>query len=149
MRTDFIRPGQSDGQSVNFTIQPVDFGYFGVYRVPLLAGRDFSRDFVEDKVSADDKSRLSSAIINETALRSLGFADASAAIGQEVKSTDPAFPRRYRIIGVAPDFPLDSIRNPVPPSIFIVDPDLFKVLSLKLSGVEPARNVARHRCRLA
>ena len=134
IRTDFIRPGQSDGQSVNFTIQPVDFGYFGVYRVPLLAGRDFSRDFIEDKVSAGDKSRLSSAIINEAALRSLGFIDASAAIGQEIKSTDPALPRRYRIIGVAPDFPLDSIRNPVPPSIFIVDPDLFKVLSLKLSG---------------
>ncbi|HEY2531829.1 MAG TPA: ABC transporter permease [Xanthobacteraceae bacterium] len=134
LTTDFVRPGQSKGQSVNFTIQSVDFGYFGVYRVPLLAGRDFARDFVEDKVAADDKSRLSSAIINETALRALGFTDASAAIGQEVQSTDSGSPRRHRIIGVAPDFPLDSIRDPVPPSIFIVDPDLFKVLSLKLSG---------------
>jgi putative ABC transport system permease protein len=134
LRTDFVRSGQSDRQPVNFTIRPVDFGYFGVYRVPLLAGRDFSRDLIDDRMPPDDKSRLSGAIINETALRALGFADVSAAIGQEVHSTDPGFPRRHRIIGVAPDFPLDSIRDPVPPSIFIVDPDLFKVLSVKLLG---------------
>ena len=134
IRTDFARPGYDGGRPVNFTIQPVDFGYFGLYRVPLLAGRDFSRNFAEDKVAADDKSRLSGVVINEAALRALGFADASAAIGQEIQGTDPSSPRRNRIIGVAPDFPLDSIRDPVPPSIFIIDPDLFEVLSVKLAG---------------
>jgi putative ABC transport system permease protein len=131
---DFAKPGLSGRQSVSLTIQAVDFGYFGVYRVPLLAGRDFSRDFADGKAAADDKSRLSSAVINETALRALGFADASAAIGQEVQSIDSASPRHYRIIGVTPDFPLDSIRAPVPPSLFMVNPDLFKVLSVRLSG---------------
>lgn len=134
LRTDFVRSGRSDGRPVNLTVQPVDFGYFGIYRIPLLAGRDFSRDLSEDKAAADDKSRLSGAIINETALRALGFTDRSTAIGQEVKSTDPEFARHHRIIGVAPDFPLNSIRDPVPPSIFVVDPDMFKALSVKLSG---------------
>jgi putative ABC transport system permease protein len=133
LRTDFVRSGQTGKLPVNLTIQPVDFGYFGVYRLPLLAGRDFSRDLVEDKIAADDKSRLSGAIINETAMRALGFADAASAVGHEVQSTDPGFARHHSIIGVAPDFPLDSIRDLVPPSIFIVDPDLFKILSLKLS----------------
>ena len=133
LRTDFVRPGQSSAQAVTATIQPVDFGYFGAYRIRLIAGRDFSRNFADDRVAADDKSRLSGAIINETALRALGFADAAAAIGQEVQTTDPGFPRHHRIIGVAPDFPLDSIREPVPPSVFIVDPDLFKVLSVRLA----------------
>jgi putative ABC transport system permease protein len=134
IRMDFTRPDRGDGQAVNFIMQPVDFGYFSVYRLPLLAGRDFSHDLVEDKLAADDKARLSAAIINETALRALGFADAQAVIGQEITSTDPDVPRRHRIIGVAPDFPLESIRDPVPPSIFIVDPDLFNVLTLRLSG---------------
>ena len=103
--------------------------------MPLLAGRDFSREFTEDKMSAANKSRLSSAIINETAMRALGFADASAVIGQEVQSADPGFPeRRHRVVGVVPDFPLGSVRNPVPPSIFIIDPDMFNVLNVKLSG---------------
>jgi len=134
LRTDFVRSDQSDGRKVNLTIRPVDFGYFGVYRLPLLAGRDFSRDFAEDKVAADDKSRLSAAIINETALRKLGFTDPSAAIGQKIKTTDSDFARNHRVIGVAPDFPLDSIRTRVPPAVFVVDPDMFKVLSVKLSG---------------
>jgi putative ABC transport system permease protein len=131
---DFVKSGLVERQSVSVTIEPVDFGYFGVYRVPLLAGRDFSRDFADGKPAEDDTSRVSSAVINETALRALGFADASSAIGQEVQNIDSASPRRYRIIGVAPDFPLDSIRAPVPPSLFMVDPDLFKVLSVRLSG---------------
>ncbi len=134
LKTDLVRPGRSDRQPVNVTIQPVDFGYFGVYRLPLLAGRDFSRNFAADKVTTDDTSRLGGTIINETALRAFGFAAPAAAIGQEIQATDSGFPHRLRIIGVAPDFPLDSIRAPVPPSVFIVDPDLFKVLSVKLSG---------------
>lgn len=144
LRMDYVRPARGDVQTVNFTMQPVDYGYFGVYRVPLVAGRDFSRDFVDDRISGDDKSRVSAAIINITALRALGFADASAAIGQEIRTTDPTTPRRHRIIGVAPDFPLDSVRDPVPPSIFIVDPDLHNVLTVRLSGVnlpETLRNI--------
>jgi putative ABC transport system permease protein len=134
IRMDYTRPERGDGQAINFTMQPVDFGYFGVYKVPLLAGRDFSRDFADDRIAADDKSRLSAAIINEHALRALGFANTAAAIGQEIRGTDPTVPRRHRIIGVAPDFPLDSVRDPVPPSIFIVDPDLLNVLTVRLSG---------------
>ena len=133
LRMDYMRPERAS-QTVNFTMQPVDYGYFSVYRMPLVAGRDFSRDFVGDQISGDDKSRLSAAIINMTALRALGFDDASAAIGQEIRTTDPAALRRHRIIGVAPDFPLDSVRDPVPPSIFIMDPDLHNVLTVRLSG---------------
>ena len=132
---EFSRPDRVDLPPVSFNILPIDFGYFDLYRVPLLAGRDFSREFTEDKMSAANKSRLSSAIINETAMRALGFADAASVIGQEVQSADPGFPeRRHRIVGVVPDFPLGSIRNPVPPSVFIIDPDMFNVLNVKLSG---------------
>jgi putative ABC transport system permease protein len=131
---DFARADRSDLPSVSASIQPVDFGYFGLYHVKLLAGRDFAREFAEDKMNAEDKSRLSGVIINETARRALGFADAAAAIGRELEGIDPGFSRHHRIIGVAPDFPLGSIRSPVPPNVFIVDPDLFNVLSVKLSG---------------
>jgi putative ABC transport system permease protein len=131
------RPDRADRPPAAFTIMPIDFGYFGLYKVPLLAGRDFSRDFSEDRLPADNKSRLSSAIINESAMRALGFSDAAEAVGLEFRSTDPGFPeRRHRAIGVVPDFPLGSIRSPVPPSVFIVDPDMFNVLNVKLSAAD-------------
>ena len=77
-------------------------------------------------------------------MRALGFTDASAAIGQEIEATDSGFPeRRHRVIGVVPDFPLGSVRNLVPPSIFVVDPEMFNVLNVKLSGSNLARNVAQ------
>ena len=53
-------------------------------------------------------------------MRMLGFGDAAAAIGQEVRSMDTGFPeRRHRIVGVVPDFPLGSVHNPVPPTIIM------------------------------
>jgi putative ABC transport system permease protein len=131
------RAGETDRPPVNFNIQTVDFGYFDEYRLPILAGRDFSRDFAEDKMAAEDKTKLAGAVVNETAVRALGFASPAAAIGQELQSQDPGFPlRRHRIIGVVPDFPLSSIRKAVPPSLFIIDPDLFNILSVKLSGAD-------------
>jgi putative ABC transport system permease protein len=133
----FGRSDQPGGPAVTLNVLPVDFGYFDLYRIRLLAGRDFSRRFVDDKMVPDDPSRLSSAIINETTLHAFGFTDPQAAIGQEIHGMDQGVPERhFHIIGVVPDFPLDSIRNPVPPDLFVIDPDMFNVLSLKLSGAD-------------
>jgi putative ABC transport system permease protein len=141
---EFARPDKVDLPATAFNILPIDFGYFNLYRVPLLAGRDFTREFTEDKLAPQNKSRMSSAIINETAMRALGFTDPSAAIGQEIQSTDPGFPeRRHRVIGVVPDFPLGSVRNPVPASIFIIDPEMFNVLNVKLSGANLGETLRR------
>ncbi len=132
---DFGVAGQNGGTPASFSVMPVDFGYFSLYRIPVVAGRDFSRKFADDQAAAEDKTRFTSAIVNAAAVRVLGFADPAAAIGQEVQSTDPDDPaRHYRIIGVVSDFSLDSIRNRVLPSIFIIDPDLFNFLSVKLTG---------------
>ncbi|MEI9982255.1 MAG: FtsX-like permease family protein [Aliidongia sp.] len=133
--SDFERPGHADRPAVSLTLLPVDFDFFTVYGLQLVAGRGFSPDRSEDKVSVEDRSRLSSAILNETAARALGFAGPTEAIGQEIHTTEANTTQSsFRIIGVAPDFPIGSIRKPVPPTIFSVDPALFRVTSLKLSG---------------
>ncbi len=133
--SDYERPGHAELQPVSLSDLPVDFDFFKVYGLHLVAGRGFEPARSEDTVPADDKARLSSAILNQAALRALGFRDAEAALGQEVHTTaDNDTQAAFRIIGVAPDFPLDSIRKPVPPTVFYVDPTLFRVASLKLSG---------------
>jgi len=140
---DFHRPGQSDGSPIEMFMLPIDFDYFAIYGIPIIAGRDFSRDFADDKAAAPDpaapadNTRLTAAVINETAMHGLGYTSASAALGQELDSSDPAFPRnRHRIIGVVPDFPMNSIHDAVQPSVFFIDPALFNVFTLKLAGNE-------------
>jgi putative ABC transport system permease protein len=140
---DFHRPGQTSGPPIELFMLPIDFDYFGLYGIPIVAGRDFSRDFADDQAAAEgtdaanDTSRLTAAIINETAARELGYANASAAIGQPLESSDPAFPNnRHRIVGVVPDFPMNSIHDPVQPTAFFINPVLFNVLTLKLSGAD-------------
>jgi putative ABC transport system permease protein len=134
--SDFELPGHADRPAVSLTTLPVDFDFFTVYGLHLVAGRGFSPDRGEDKVPTAEQSRLSSAIVNEAAVRAFGFAGAAAAIGQEIHTTaSNSTQRNFRIIGVAPDFPIRSIRQPVPATVFSVDPDLFKVTSLKLSGL--------------
>jgi putative ABC transport system permease protein len=132
--SDFDRPTRPDRPKISVDTLAVDFGFFDVYGLHLIAGRDFSRDHSEDLVGEENRARLSSAIINEAAVRALGFADAAAAIGQEIASTELDVPQHLRIIGVAPDFPLGSIRTAVAPSVFFVEPGLFDVFTLKLSG---------------
>ncbi len=141
---DFNRPGMGGRPPVELHQVAVDYGFFDVYRLPLVAGRDFARDRAEDKIAPDDQGRLTSAIINETAMRDLGFGTPEAALGQEIVSDDPGFPDQHnRIIGVVPDFPLRSIRTPVPPTVFIVDSDLYKVFSLKLAGRDLPETLAK------
>jgi putative ABC transport system permease protein len=115
------RRDQVDRPDVSLALLPVDFGFFDLYRLGLIAGRDFARDHAEDNAQTTAPSAINSAIINDSAVRALGFTDAAAAIGQDAVMGSTAF----RIIGVAPDFPLDSVRQKVPPSIFFVSPDLF------------------------
>jgi hypothetical protein len=55
---DFGRPEWTDRPSVAFTILPIDFGYFTLYRVPLLAGCDCSRHFGEDQMLGPGRWRL-------------------------------------------------------------------------------------------
>ena len=132
---DFNRPGQGGKQAVSLRQISVDYGFFDVYGLRIVAGRDFARDRAEDRTASDDRARMSSAVINETATRDLGFSSPEAALGQEIVSDDPGFPELHnRIIGVVPDFPINSIRQPVPPTAFTVDSGLYKVFSLKLSG---------------
>ena len=46
---DFGVAGQNGGTPASFSVMPVDFGYFALYRIPVVAGRDFSRKFPTTK----------------------------------------------------------------------------------------------------
>jgi putative ABC transport system permease protein len=127
------------GREANISFAPVDFGFFEVYGLKPLAGRLF------DPKRAADEGSLSSQgpppiVLNETAVRHLGFASPAAAVGQSLT-------RRYRqgrpevgrseIIGVVPDFTFGTLRKAIEPTFYFVVtgvPDFSSVLNVKLNG---------------
>ena len=132
----------------NITINTAgaDVGFFEMHGLKPLAGRFFSKDRGEDMVvdgpGADPQSQPS-LVLNESAVRQLGFNSAQEAIGKSVDwirpfaapptDAQPSF-RSSRIIGVVSDFTLGSIRTAVDPTMYFVDPISAHILFAKLQG---------------
>jgi putative ABC transport system permease protein len=120
----------------------VDFGALEFYGLRPLAGRFFDHDHGDDGLLVEgDAAGNPSVVINETAMRKLGFGSPSQAIGKIViwnrrrwsAKPTPGTTGQSEIIGVSPDFALDT-RRQVLPQILYVDPISFSVLSVRLVG---------------
>jgi putative ABC transport system permease protein len=123
-----------------------DVGFFEMHGLQPLAGRFFSSDRGEDVVldgpnaGPQDQPSL---VLNESAVRQLGFGSPQDAVGKSVDwirpyaapltEAQPSF-LRSRIIGVVADFTLGSIRTAVDPTMYFVDPISTPFLAAKVQG---------------
>jgi putative ABC transport system permease protein len=116
----------------------VGVGFFELYGLQPLAGRFFSDQHGSDVLSVDqDRPFSAPVVLNEAAMHALGISSPSAAIGQHVSISDlSATTRPSEIIGVVADFPVGSIREAIDPTAFFVDPTQFRLVSVKLSGID-------------
>ncbi|MFN8208714.1 MAG: ABC transporter permease [Bacteroidales bacterium] len=99
-----IAPVGSD-ESKNYQIIGVDYDFVDVFNTEIIQGRNFSRDFPSDSTAL---------ILNETAVRWMGFKDAQSAIGKQVNYWDVI----YTIIGVMKDYHQQSPRMAFEPTLF-------------------------------
>ena len=130
------------GTAVPMVSGVVDYGALEFYGLRPLAGRFFDRNHGDDgRLVEGETAGNPSIVVNETAMRKLGFSSPSQAIGKTVMwnrrrwSANPA-PGTIapsEIIGVSPDFDLDT-RRATWPQIVYVDPISFDVLSVRLNG---------------
>jgi len=120
----------------------VDYGALELYGLRPLAGRFFDRNYGADGRLVDgDAAGNPSIVINETAMRKLGFTSPSQAVGQIViwnrrrwsANPIPGTVGPSEIVGVSPDFALNT-RRETWPQILYVDPSSFYVLSVRLIG---------------
>ncbi len=120
---------------ISMRFSGVDFNFFEFFRLPPLAGRLPSRDYGTDRFMFGDGNRHVSVWINEAAMHALGIASPAAAIGEKLtpywppQNTPPA---SITIAGVMPDFPVDSIRGPIQPVVYVVDPLFARIVSIRL-----------------
>ena len=124
----------------------VDVGFFEMHGLRPVAGRFFSRSRGEDMAldrPVPTPDAHPSVVLNESAVRQLGFSSPDKAIGKTIVWTRwsvaggqakmlPASPSL--VVGVVPDFTLGSIRAPIKPAVFLVDPAQTRVLMMKLDG---------------
>lgn len=118
----------------------VDIGLFELLGIELAAGRYFSDDFGADKTPEGAKWTVpESVILNEAGVAKLGIASPQAAVGQMVTLNHPSaavgtFSGEHtaQVIGVVKNFQQGSVRNDYYPTVFFVDPGMFRLVNLKL-----------------
>jgi putative ABC transport system permease protein len=124
------------GHKIDLAADPVDYGFFEVFGIKPLAGRLFERSRPADG-ALGDAERYQPVVLNETAVRQLGFASPRAALGKSIvwhgfwdesmrRPEGPvAMPAKpSEIIGVVPDFTLGSVRQPILPTFYAIGRNL-------------------------
>jgi len=115
---------------------PVGALFFDILGVRPLAGRLFDRDHADG----------GSIVLNLTASRALGFASPEAAIGQDVVGAlenGDKTPHRFTVIGVTPDFLVETLYGAMPPLVYeITPPASYSEILIKMSGRDVPGTVA-------
>jgi predicted permease len=101
----------------------VDTNYVHLYKIPLLAGRN---------VEPSDTFR--DLVLNETAVKQLGFARPENAIGQVLHTGTIAYP----IVGVVRDFQVESVRQKIHPVVLVPYQQYSNDINIKLASNRPS-----------
>lgn len=116
-----IWDGKTTADEVHMYIGSVDYNYLDFFGMEMAAGRFFSRDFSTDATAAF--------VVNQAAARAMKMKNPIgrnfAIAGGQVSG---------RIIGVVKDFHFRSLHNAVEPFIFIVRPEEYWQLLVKIKA---------------
>lgn len=142
----------SPEEVINLRNVRIDYEFFESYQVQLVAGRYFLEDFNDRLIRLPNEANPNGSaniIINESAMRAIGFASADEAIGKElVQPLDDALSMfiRYPIVGVVKDFYFSSLHTAVQPVVFTPmtdDVDRYITISVREGTTEAALPVLR------
>jgi putative ABC transport system permease protein len=98
-----LNPNPGD-EKKNYAFTYADDRFLKTYGITLAAGQNFSADMC---LKGNDSRRI---LLNEKAAKSLGFASASAAVGQKVKFGD-----EFEVVGVVKDYHHQSLQQAIEP----------------------------------
>jgi putative ABC transport system permease protein len=123
--TGMYRPELGSEEKYSVRIKPVDIHYKDVYNLKLVAGRWFSES--EERQATDttikDEKKKFVYLLNEHAVKALGFASPEEAIGNRVTTgfNDIEAP----VIGVVSDFHTSSLHNELESLVLMNFPGLY------------------------
>ncbi|MBD2766298.1 ABC transporter permease [Hymenobacter sp. BT664] len=126
-----IVPINGEPKKFSVTQLLVDYDYLKTLGLQLVAGRNFSKELKTDKDQAF--------ILNETAVRDLGFATPEKALGQTLQwniwnNKNPDSTKTGKVIGVVKDFHYKSLYDKLEPAVLQIFPDAYWKVAVKLKG---------------
>ena len=155
-------PYEQTNSSTNVAAQPGDeAGKFQIqllrmtpeflttYDVPLLAGRNLSRDIANDLYEYEE-SEVINVLVNELVLEQLGIASPEDAINQrlysieedEVEGEESGPLREMVIVGVVPTQNITGLFNQEKPWFYTYQPETFRIASIRITGGSMITTVA-------
>ncbi len=118
-----VNDGQLIPASVVLKMISTDYEFFSTHGITFAAGRDFSKE-----IKTDDSLAY---IVNEAAVRELGWKSNAEVIGKEFQYGGI----RGKLIGVVNDFHFESLHQRIVPMIFLpVKQSNYNYLTIKISG---------------
>lgn len=138
-------PGQVSAQPIVIGQTSIDYGFFGVMGIPLLAGRELSEEFGADDMSAEPKvvaAQTSNVVINRRAMNLLGITNPVDAIGREFRmgaddSEDENLMLTVKVVGVVENVNFMSARKDIRSMIYFHDAKRFVYLLARARNVDP------------
>ncbi len=125
-----VKALQSSATTSTLYLLGVDYDFIPQYQLKLAAGRNFSKDFTVD---ANGKS----AILNEEAVKAMGFKNAADAIGKKIIVNDT-----LTVQGVVQGFHQLGLQKPIDPQLILLRPDMRNEYSIKLQSANMQQNIA-------
>ena len=100
----------------------VDYNFFQMMEIPVIKGRNFSKEYALDENEA--------VILNESAVHYLGWDDP---IGKVFKPMLIDTVTKKRVIGVIQDYHYYSLHSKIEPAVYIIDNERNRTLCVKLN----------------
>jgi len=131
-------PGMEDRLVIFY--RSVDWDFFDVFGVSPIAGRVFDRAHRNDvaRVSGEaaDAPQHSGAVINQLAVRRMGFASPDDALGKRFYRGGNDI-MEVEVVGVIPDILFSSPRQTINPEIYLFEPAIFSALNIHYQTDDP------------
>ena len=126
------QPGDEAGKTrVHQMVMSPEF--LDAYDIPLLAGRNLSREIGNDERS--EESEVLNVLVNELTLEKLGIASPAEALNQRFYDLDEENSlRELVIVGVVPTQNITGLFNTDKPWVFMYRPSSLRIGSVRISG---------------
>jgi len=134
-------PDMGPDESIVIEQVLVDTDYFATYGISAIAGRLYSEDRPGDLLvlpaEGSEDPPKQSVVINENAVRVMGFGSPEEALGKTFWALVPNAPRALTtIVGVVPDAYYHSLYIDLTPMMFVLRRSGFGAMTVRLDGAD-------------